>query len=67
MVVITPKCTRAKNRVREHGADMKLVREGSFQGRPAILVESLGNTWRGEKWLGWFTSDEVDHSRCSRL
>jgi len=59
-ITIHPKGTRAKNRIREHGAVMKLLREDLFKGDPAILVESLGDTWRGETWMGWFTRDEAN-------
>jgi hypothetical protein len=24
-----------------------------------VLVESIGNTWRGQKWKGWFTVSEI--------
>lgn len=63
-VTIHPKTSRAKNRVREHGATMELVRRGHFQGEPGVLVRSLGTTWRGEKWLGWLTHDEATWSEA---
>ena len=59
-VTIEPKCKRARNRVREHGRVMLLRRVGTFRGEPAVLVESVGPTWRGEKWVGWLTAAEVD-------
>jgi len=62
-VKIIPKVQRAKNRVNEHGEVMKLHNESKFQGQPAILVESLGDTWRGEKWKGWFTADEIEFEK----
>jgi hypothetical protein len=45
---------RGKARVNEHGEQFKVVQ---VQAAPHILVESLGNTWRGEKWLGWLELD----------
>jgi hypothetical protein len=61
---IIPKTTRAKNRVREHGEIMFLVREDFFRGEMAILVESLEETWQGttppSKWGGWFKNSEAD-------
>ena len=61
IVHIKPKSVRARNRVREHGHKMKLLKKGTFQGEPAVLVQSLEKTWgRGEKWLGWLTQTEAD-------
>jgi hypothetical protein len=50
MISIKPISCRAKNRVKEHGSQFRLVSRKDKK----ILLESLGNTWRGEKWLGWF-------------
>jgi len=63
-VTITPKSQRAKNRVAEHGAVMKLEEEGSWEGQTAIRVRSIKETWgsagRKQKWVGWLTVDEAD-------
>lgn len=45
---------RGKTRISEHGDTFRLVREDVGGTIHIILVESLKNTWRGEKWLGWF-------------
>lgn len=55
-VKLFPKSKRAKSRVFEHGEIMNLVR----QTDTSFLFESLNETCRGEKWLGWFTDNEVD-------
>lgn len=61
-VKILPITTRARNRVREHGEVMVLIKEGYFIGVKAILVESLertSNSGRSEcKWCGWLTKKE---------
>jgi len=41
---------RGKNRIATHGNTFVFKQKGL----DCILVESLENTWRGEKWLGWF-------------
>jgi hypothetical protein len=38
---------------------MKLIRKGEWSGKPAVLLESLGDTWRGETWMGWLDEDEA--------
>jgi hypothetical protein len=62
-ITITPTSKRARERVKQHGEVMRLKREGTFQGEPAILVESLGETWScsgtKHKWTGWFTNKEA--------
>jgi hypothetical protein len=56
-VKIVPKSKRAKERIQVHGAVMVLVDDKTT----AFLVESEGDTWRGEKWKGWFRyEDEAD-------
>lgn len=54
-VKIKPLTKRAKDRVQQHGEIMRFVRRGAT----GVLVESLNNTWRGEKWLGWFSAEEA--------
>jgi hypothetical protein len=58
-VKIIPKNARVKNRVREHGEIMTLVREGEntqcFPNEKSILVESLNG-----KWLGWLGESETE-------
>ena len=50
---------RGKNRINEHGENFELIKEDidknkDHDGLPdRILVQSLNNTWRGQKWLGW--------------
>jgi hypothetical protein len=39
---------------------MKLIRKGNFNGEPAVLVESLRDSWRGETWMGWLDKNEAD-------
>ena len=49
---------RARNRLAEH--DLRIVRQGSFRGSPAVLTRCLQP---GCDWQGWFTGNEmtVDH------
>jgi len=56
-VRILPKTQRAKNRVHEHGEVMILKNTNPNGGS---YVESLRNTWQGEKWAGWFKKEEAD-------
>ena len=65
-IKIIPKCQRARNRIREHGEIMTLLGEGMFRSQSAILVESLDKTWSGEKWGGWFTSEEVSFEKIAK-
>ena len=58
-VRIIPKSRRAKNRVREHGEEF-LADLSKCNYPDSILLLSLGNTWRGEQWLGWLSSQEAD-------
>lgn len=47
---------RGKTRISEHGDTFLLKEKEHFtisRFPDSILVESLNNTWRGEKWLGW--------------
>jgi len=55
-IKIKPKTQRAKNRVREHG-DIMLA---TVIEPDKICVTSLGETWHGETWSGWFTKLEAD-------
>lgn len=55
-VKLYPKSKRAKSRVFEHGEVMNLIRETN----DSFLLESLNDTCKGEKWLGWFTDGEID-------
>jgi hypothetical protein len=57
-VKILPKSQRAKNRVREHGEVMLLRR---LHPNDRFLVESLGNTWNGTTWAGWFRFEEASY------
>lgn len=59
---VIPKSQRAENRINEHGEVMRLLKVAPFHGEEAVLVESLSNTWGGQKskWLGWFTISEAD-------
>lgn len=70
IITIEPKCKRAKERVKQHGDIMRLRKEGSFNGQPAILVQSLHETWRCEgvsrKWNGWFTKSEAGWFEMSK-
>lgn len=59
-VRIIPKSQRAQNRINEHGEIMILLIPGQ-----KFLVESVGNTWQGSRWLGWFTNDEAEFERIS--
>ena len=59
-VKIIPIAQRAKNRVREHGEVMELLTEATYQSQRAILVKSLGLTWRNQRWLGWIDREEAD-------
>jgi hypothetical protein len=52
---IIPHLKRAKARVKEHGETMLLLVELSDR----FLVGSIGNTWRGEQWKGWFLDVEA--------
>lgn len=59
-VRITPKSQRAKNRVREHGEVMQLIREENGK----TLFHSLNDTWRLSKdkmmpWGGWFSLEDA--------
>lgn len=58
-VLISPKTKRAKDRCKQHGNIMLFKKE--VGGR--ILVESLDNTWKGERWMGWFSNDEASWER----
>lgn len=55
LVKVIPKSKRAKERIKQHG-DTMILRQ-ALPGK--VQVESLSNTWRGEKWGGWFTDDEA--------
>lgn len=46
---------RGVNRINEHGNTFIFKHAGFFEGRPAILVESLNGPWSG-----WFTENEVE-------
>lgn len=50
---------RGKDRINEHGETFQLIdsktknfTDSNKKGND-ILVQSLNNTWRGQKWLGW--------------
>jgi len=49
-VKLKPISKRAKDRINQHGETFDLINEG-FN---IILVKSLNNTWKNEKWMGWF-------------
>jgi hypothetical protein len=54
-VQLKPISKRAKDRVNQHGDTFTIVEQEDVGGSiHAILVQSLDNTWRGGKWLGWF-------------
>jgi len=65
-VRLTPKCQRAKNRVKEHGRVMIVKQVGQLHtNKDCILVESIGLSWMlkpgiKQHWVGWFTRDEAD-------
>jgi len=57
-VRLTPKSTRARNRVSEHGCVMELKKTKvvpKWHFKPSIFVKSLDG-----KWFGWFTEDEAE-------
>ena len=57
-VRITPKCQRARNRVREHGHVMFLRRVERMQHnnmKLGVFCDSLDGVW-----FGWFDEDEAD-------
>lgn len=62
LVQLNPISKRAKDRVNQHGKIFRLKQKGNaplLQGNDnSILVESLNDTWRGQKWLGWFEVDK---------
>ena len=59
-VKIIPITQRAKNRVREHGDLMELVKIGQFNGQPAILAKAFdADPITNSCWLGWFQDDEA--------
>jgi len=61
-VEIVPITKRARERVKQHGKIMLLVRIDTFDGEPAILCESLKQTAAGKKkWGGWFTAREANY------
>lgn len=54
-VKLKPISKRAKDRVNQHGDTFELVKDAPKSNcGHQILVESLNNTWRGAKWMGWF-------------
>lgn len=53
-VILIPTSQRAKNRINEHGPEMLLLKEEDDK----FLVQSLEDTFKGEKWMGWFTKEE---------
>ena len=55
-ITILPKSQRAKNRIKEHGSKMILIKELKNK----ILVQSIEKTWRNQFWLGWFDNEEAD-------
>jgi len=64
-VVLTPKTQRAKNRIKEHGNIMTLIRLANRDGKNSLLVESLEETWSlkpgvRQHWMGWFDFSEVE-------
>ena len=61
-VKIIPTSKRAKDRVNSHGEIMELIRVGTYNNIPAILVRSLDKTSFGHaEWLGWFTLNEMNY------
>jgi hypothetical protein len=59
LIKIIPTSKRAKERIRQHGETMELIKEDAFRGEPAICVKSLDKTSRGYHWHGWFTNKEA--------
>jgi hypothetical protein len=61
---VIPKSRRAKNRVREHGELMEIVREmdsvSCCQGKKGTLVRALNTPEGKEPWMGWFCVDEAE-------
>ena len=54
----TPHTRRATNRLAEH--NLVIVRQGVFQGQPAVLTRC---TEPGCGWTGWFTPAEMTTGR----
>ena len=46
---------RGKNRVREHGPEFILRKNGEFDNVPALFVES-----KNDSWFGWLDINEVE-------
>jgi hypothetical protein len=61
LVKLTPKCQRAKNRVKEHGETMEILLD--FPDK--VMVRSLNDTWtypdgsKG-KWVGTLRKEEAE-------
>lgn len=57
VVKIIASSQRARNRIKEHGVKMLLLKEEGDK----FLVESLDKTFnkKTEKWMGWFTQEEA--------
>lgn len=62
-VKIQPLSKRARERVRQHGDCMLLVRTGTHRGQRAAQFRSLETTWshagQPHFWSGWFTESEA--------
>lgn len=49
-----------KERTKTHGTTMRVLQDGHFEGQPAFLLESLGKSWRGQTWGGWFLKKDIE-------
>jgi hypothetical protein len=60
---VIPKSKRAKERTRQHGTVMDVVKLGVFRGLPAVLCRSVFRTFKHGSnmthWEGWFREDEA--------
>jgi hypothetical protein len=61
-IIIKPKSKRAKERVKQHGSEMELVRHDNFRGEQAVLVQSVDRTCGNKHWHGWFRTSEASWS-----
>ena len=61
LITVAPNSQRAKNRVKEHGSRMLLLKEDGDK----FLVESIGRTFNKntEKWMGWFSVKEATFTK----
>lgn len=62
IVLVIPKCKRAKERIKQHGINGQMELFDAMQGQ--MLFKSLEKTWSNggvkQHWFGWFTHDQVE-------